>query len=160
MTVRNILTEVLRDGSDLYIQTEENLDVDLLLSLITKVSNDRNDRFLVETEWDRTDRLPNAGEMEINEKGYLLFWYVIHDGYFYIEKMDEEYEIIEFIKEMYGNSFIPDIVVLFDGKKKKYEVRKIGYDVIVTWKQKENGLLMAKHALRYATNMKKNKGEN
>ena len=134
MTVRNFLTEVLRDGSDLYIQTGENLDVDLLLSLITKVSNDRNDRFLVETEWDRTDILPNAGEMEINEKGYLLFWYVIHDGYFYIEKMDEEYEIIEFIKDMYGNSFIPDIVVLLDGKKKKYEVKKIRDDVVVTWK--------------------------
>ena len=134
MTVRNILTEVLRDGSDLYIQTEEKLDVDLLLSLITKVSNDRNDRFIVETEWDRTDILPNAEEMEINEKGYLLFWHVIHDGYFYVEKMDGEYEIIEFIKEMYGNSFIPNIVVILDGKKKKYEVKKIGDDVVITWK--------------------------
>lgn len=131
MTVRNILTEVLRDGSDLYIQTEENLDVDLLLSLITKISDDR---ILVEAEWDRTDILPNAGKMEINEKGYLLFWYVIHDGYFYIERMDGENKIIEFIKEMYGNNFIPDIVVLFDGKKKKYEVKKNGDDVIVSWK--------------------------
>lgn len=131
MTVRNILTEVLREGSDLYIQTEEHLDVDLLLSLITKISNDR---FLVEAEWDRTDILPNAEEVEINEKGYLLFWYVIHDGYFYIEKMDGENKIIEFIKEMYGNSFVPDIVVLFDGKKKEYEVKKIADDVVVIWK--------------------------
>lgn len=35
---------------------------------------------------------------------------------------------------MYGNSFIPDIVVLLDGKKKKYEVKKIRDDIVVTWK--------------------------
>lgn len=131
MTVRNILTEVLRGGSDLYIQTEELMNVNLLLGLITKISNDR---FLVEAEWDRTDVLPNAGEIEINEKGYLLFWYVVHDGYFYIEKMDGENDILEFIKATYDNIFIPDIVVLFDGKKKEYEVKKNGDEVIVTWK--------------------------
>ncbi len=122
MTVKNILTEVLRDGNDLYIQTEEILNVNLLLSLITKISNDK---FLVEAEWDRADILPNAGEMKINEKGYLLFWYIIHDGYFYIEKIDGENKIIEFIKEMYNNNFIADIVVLLDGKKKEYEVKKM-----------------------------------
>lgn len=36
--------------------------------------------------------------------------------------MDGENKIIEFIKEMYDNFFVPDIVVLFDGKKKEYEV--------------------------------------
>lgn len=131
MTVRNILTEVLRDGSDLYIQTEEILNIDLLLSLITKISNDR---FLVEAEWDRSDIIQNAGEVEIDEKGYLLFWYVIHDGYFYIEKMNGENKTIEHIKEIYGNNFISDVVVLFNGKKKKYEVKKDGDDVVVIWK--------------------------
>lgn len=48
--------------------------------------------------------------------------------------MDGENKIIEFIKEMYDIFFVPDIVVLFDGKKKEYEVEKIGDDIAVTWK--------------------------
>lgn len=125
MTIRNILMEVLRDG------TEEDMDIDMLLSMITKVSNER---YLVEAEWDRTDILQNAGEIEINERGYLIFWFVIHDDYFYIEKMDGENKTIEFIKNMYDNSFISDIVVLFNGKKKKYQVRKMGENIDVIWK--------------------------
>lgn len=122
MTIRNILMEVLRDG------TKE--DIDMLLSMITKVSNER---YLVKAEWDRSDILQNAGEIEINEKGYLIFWFVIHDDYFYIEKMDGENKTIEFIKNMYDNSFISDIVVLFNGKKKKYQVKKMGENVTVIW---------------------------
>ncbi len=130
MKIKQILQEVLKNGNDLYIKTEENMDVNSLLGMITKISNES---FLVEAEWDRAEIIPNAGEIDINEKGFLVFWYVVHDDYFYIEKMDNENTVIEFIKRMCDNMFVPDIIALFDGKKKEYRVLKNGDEIEVVW---------------------------
>ena len=62
MTIRDFLKEVLRNGDDMFIQTEVKLDEDSLIKKIT------------------------------------------------------------------------DIVVLLDGKKIEYEAKKIGDEVVVTWK--------------------------
>lgn len=134
MTIRDFLKEVLRNGDDMFIQTEVKLDEGSLIKKITDITDIPEKGYYIEAEWDTADVIPNAGEFEIKEKGYFLFYYIMHDDYFYIEKMKDEEEVIDFIKRMYGNMFIPDIVVLLDGKKIEYEAKKIEHEVVVTWK--------------------------
>lgn len=129
MTIRNILTEVFEKQSNLYLQLER-YDIEMLLDSITSVNNEK---FLVEAEWDVADIIPDAGNIEIDVKGYTIFYFIIHDDYFYIRKMKNENDVKDFLIKIVGNSFFKDITVFFDGKIKKYLINHVDDMDIVTW---------------------------
>ena len=83
MTIRYILTEVFEKQCNLYLQLEQ-YDAEMLLDSITSVNNEK---FLVEAEWDVADIVPDAGNIELDVRGYTIFYFIIHDDYFYIRKM-------------------------------------------------------------------------
>ena len=116
MTIRNILTEVFEKQCNLYLQLEQ-YNVEMLLDSITGVNNDK---FLVEAEWDVADIIPDAGNIEIDVRGYTIFYYIVHDDYFYIKKVKNENDVKDFLIRTLDNIFFTDITVFFDGKIKKY----------------------------------------
>ena len=129
MTIRNILTEVFEKQCNLYLQLEQ-YDTEMLLDSITSVNNEK---FLVEAEWDVADIIPDAGNIEIDVTGYTIFYFIIHDDYFYIKKMKNENDVKDFLIRTVDNSFFKDITVFFDGKIKKYVINHVDDKDIVTW---------------------------
>lgn len=129
MTIRNILTEVVEKQCNSYLQLEK-YDTEMLLDSITSVNNEK---FLVEAEWDVADIIPDAGNIEIDVRGYTIFYFIIHDDYFYIKKMKNENDVKDFLIRTVDNSFFKDITVFFDGKIKKYVINHVDDKDIVTW---------------------------
>ncbi|MDE7422750.1 MAG: hypothetical protein K2N51_03525 [Lachnospiraceae bacterium] len=129
MTIRNILTEVFEKQYNLYLQLEK-YNTEMLLDSITSVNNEK---FLVEAEWDVADIIPDAGNIEIDVRGYTIFYFIIHDDYFYIKKMKNENDVKDFLIRIVDNSFFKDITVFFDGKIKKYVINHVDDKDIVTW---------------------------
>lgn len=129
MTIRNILTEVFEKQCNLYLQLEQ-YNVEMLLDSITGVNNDK---FLVEAEWDVADIIPDAGNIEIDVRGYTIFYYIVHDDYFYIKKVKNENDVKDFLIRTLDNIFFTDITVFFDGKIKKYIINHVDDKAFVTW---------------------------
>ncbi len=129
MTIRNILTEVFEKQCNLYLQLEQ-YNVEMLLDNITSVNNEK---FLVEAEGDVADIVPDAGNIEIDVRGYTIFYYIIHDDYFYIKKMKNENDVKDFLIRTVDNNFFTDITVFFDGKIEKYVINHLNDKDVVTW---------------------------
>ena len=129
MTIRNILTEVFEKQCNLYLQLEQ-YNVEMLLDSITGVNNDK---FLVEAEWDVADIIPDAGNIEIDVRGYTIFYYIVHDDYFYIKKVKNENDVKDVLIRTLDNIFFTDITVFFDGKIKKYIINHVDDKAFVTW---------------------------
>ena len=129
MTIRNILTEVFEKQCNLYLQLEQ-YNAEMLLDSITSVNNKK---FLVEAEWDVADIIPDARNIEIDVRGYTIFYYIIHDDYFYIKKMKNESDVKDFLIRTVDNNFFTDITVFFDGKIKKYVINHVDDKEVVTW---------------------------
>lgn len=129
MTIRNLLTDVFEKQCNLYLQLEQ-YNAEMLLDSITSVNNEK---FLVEAEWDVADIIPDAGNIEINVSGYIFFYYIIHDDYFYIKKMKNENDVKDFLIRTVDNNFFTDITVFFDGKIKKYIINHVDDKEVVTW---------------------------
>lgn len=129
MTIRNILTEVFEKQCNLYLQLEQ-YNTEMLLNSITSINNEQ---FLVEAEWDVADIIPDAGNIEIDVSGYAIFYFIIHDDYFYIKKMKNENDVKDFLIRTVDNNFFTDITVFFDGKIKKYVINHVDNKDIVTW---------------------------
>ncbi len=129
MTIRNLLTDVFEKQCNLYLQLEQ-YNAEMLLDSITSVNNEK---FLVEAEWDVADIIPDAGNIEINVSGYIIFYYIIHDDYFYIKKMKNENDVKDFLIRTVDNNFFTDITVFFDGKIKKYIINHVDDKEVVTW---------------------------
>lgn len=129
MTIRNILTEVFEKQCNLYLQLEQ-YNTEMLLNSITSVNNEK---FLVEAEWDVADIIPDAGNIEIDVRGYTIFYFIIHDDYFYIKKMKNEDHVKDFLIRTVDNNFFTDITVFFDGKIKKYVINHVDNKDIVAW---------------------------
>lgn len=129
MTIRNILTEVFEKQCNLYLQLEQ-YNVEMLLDSITSVNNEN---FLVEAEWDVADIIPDAGNIEIDVRGYTIFYYIIHDDYFYIKKVKNENDVKAFLIRTLDNNFFTDITVFLNGKIKKYIINHVDDKEFVTW---------------------------
>ncbi|MCI8408098.1 MAG: hypothetical protein HFJ09_02350 [Lachnospiraceae bacterium] len=129
MTIRNILTEVFEKQCNLYLQLEQ-YNTEMLLDSITSINNEK---FLVEAEWDVADIIPDAGNIEIDVRGYTIFYFIIHDDYFYIKKMKNENDVKDFLIRTVDNNFFTDITIFFDGKIKKYVINHVDDKDIVTW---------------------------
>lgn len=129
MKIKNILAEVFEKQCDLYLQSEQ-YNVDMLLDSITSINSEK---FLVEAEWDVADIIPNAGNVEIDVRGYVVFYFIIHDDYFYIKKMESESAVKDFLTRALDNYFFKDITVFFDGKIKRYVINHENYKKCVTW---------------------------
>lgn len=129
MTIRNILTEVFDKQCNLYLQLEQ-YNVEMLLDSITGINNDK---FLVKAEWDVADIIPDAGNIEIDVKGYTIFYYIVHDDYFYIKKVKNENDVKDFLIRTLDNIFFTDITVFWDGKIKKYIINHVDDKAFVTW---------------------------
>lgn len=128
MTIRNILTEVFEKQCNLYLQLEQ-YNTEMLLDSITSVNNEK---FLVEAEWDVADIIPDAGNIEIDVSSYTIFYFIIHDDYFYIKKMKNENDVKDFLIRTVDNNFFTDITVFFNGKIKKYLINHVDDKDIVT----------------------------
>lgn len=130
MIIKSILTEIFQKHSDLHIATFQHYNVERLLDKITCINNEQ---FLVMAEWDIADVIPNAGDVDVDVKGYIVFYYIIHDDYFYLERMKNEDAVKEFLLEVSGNYFFKDITVFLDGKIKKYIINHVDDRAFVTW---------------------------
>ena len=113
MKIRTLLEEIFQNESNLFIRDEESFTVDDLVGNITAVMSKN---YLVEAEWDVADSIPDAGDFDIDVNGYLLFYFICHDHYFYIEKLESKNEFEIFMNDVYDNYFFTDIVLLKDGK--------------------------------------------
>ena len=119
MKISKVLEEIFQHEKDLMIRDEAGYTVDILLDMITKVESSR---FLVEAESDVADPISNAAEIDIDMNGYVIFYFVLHDEYYYLEKMKTLKDVEKFVNELYGNYFFEDIVLLKDGKVDKNEL--------------------------------------
>lgn len=135
MTIRRILTEIVNEvKNDMYHQKVryDDYDVETLIKDITSVNNER---FLVESEWDidGVETVENAGDIDIDVKGYIVYYFINHDAYFYLERMKDKDSVTEFLLDIWDNDFYQDIIVLLDGNVKKYIINKKGDKKTVTW---------------------------
>lgn len=90
---------------------------------LPNITNVNGERFLIEAEWDVADTILNAGEVEINLEGYLVYYYIYHDSYFYLERMKEKKDVENFIIKFKDNMFFADITVFFDGELQRYDYK-------------------------------------
>lgn len=135
MTIRSILTEVvyeIQNNVNHHTVRYDDYDVEMLLESITSVNNER---FLIESEWDieGIEIIKNAGDIDIDVKGYIVYYYINHDAYFYLERMENEYAVKEFLLEVSDNYFFQDIIIFLDGKIKKYIINQGDDKKRVTW---------------------------
>ena len=66
-------------------------------------------------------------------KGYIVYYFINHDAYFYLERMKDKDSVTEFLLDIWDNDFYQDIIVLLDGNVKKYIINKKGDKKTVTW---------------------------
>lgn len=133
MTIRDVLVEIFEKQCNMYLQLEQ-YDIETLLDSITCINNDNfNEQFLVMAEWDVADIIPNAGDVDVDVNGYIVFYYIIHDDYFYIKKMKNKDNVTDFLLKVSDNRFYKDITVLLDGKIKKYVINHEDNNKWITW---------------------------
>lgn len=99
-------------------------DIEDYIDSITRYTP--NDSILIEADCHNTilkDTIPDLSAKKLNVDGLLLYYYILHDDDFAFMRIRDYDELLDFIYENISNRFIGDIIVIENGKRKKYFIK-------------------------------------
>lgn len=122
MKIKQIVS-ILYEQKELHVRDEQGYSIDELISKITGINTDK---YWFISESDISETIKNAGDIEVDVSGYSVFHYTVHDDYYYLEKLKNEEQALDFINRLHDNYFCEDIIILYNGNILKYQISDTG----------------------------------